>query len=250
MRKSLVALIAAALALTVTSVALAVGATVQHFEVGVSPSKAGTTKKPKPITLKLHLSTTTTDGSQPYASNHVVIYMARGLIFNGAKFKSCSLATLNDQNQGPKSCPAGSKIGGGTATGNIGQNTNEQLTVTLFNGPKGKSIEVYLHGTTPAAIDAAFESKLVPIRSGAYGYKLVTDIPQNLYEPVPGLFTPLTDFNVTTKASTKVKGVTYGITATTSCTKHKWPFRATWQYVNSPSPSTDIDTVDTTVACS
>src|SRR5207248_1568529 len=121
-------------------------------------------------TLKLHLFATTSDQSQPPAANRVIIYMGRGLIFNGAKFKSCTLEQLNDPNRGPQSCPAGSKIGGGTATGNISQGSNEELTVTLFNGPKGKATEVYLHGTSPAAIDAAFESKLTPIRGGVFGY--------------------------------------------------------------------------------
>jgi len=247
LRKSLVAAVAAALALTVATVALADGVVTQTIQAGVSPSKAGTLKKPKPITLKLHLSTTTSDGTKPPAANHVVIYMARGLTFNGAHFKSCSLATLNDSNQGPSSCPSGSKIGGGTATGNIGQGSDEQLTVTIFNGPKGKSTEIYLHGTSPAAIDAAFESKLKPIRGGPYGYQLISDIPQNLYEPVPGLFTPLTDFNVSIKAITRVKGVQYGVVSTVSCPKsHKLPFKGTWNYANAPQQ----DNAQTVVSCS
>ena len=73
MRKSIVVAVAAALALTVAAVALADGVVTQTIQAGVSPSKAGTTKKPKPITLKLHLSTTTSDGTKPPAANPVAV---------------------------------------------------------------------------------------------------------------------------------------------------------------------------------
>jgi hypothetical protein len=245
LRKSVIVGLALAVALAGAAVVQATGVVTQNLKVVVSPSKAGTTKKPKPVTLKLHLYSATSDGSKPPASNKVVIYLARGLLFNGAKFKSCSLATLNST--GPSACPAQSKVGGGTATGNISPGQDEQLSVTLFNGPKGKALEIYVQGTSPAAIAAAFESKLSTIKGGPYGYKLTSTVPQNLYEPAPGLFTPLTDFNVAVHATTRVKGKQYGLVATTSCPKtRKWPFKATYNYANSPAQ----DNAQTTVKCS
>ena len=67
----------------------------------ISPSKAGTTKKPKSVKLQIKLTTTTTDGSVPPSANHVILFLPRGLIFQGSKFKSCSAATINDPNKGP-----------------------------------------------------------------------------------------------------------------------------------------------------
>ena len=250
MRKSLIAAAVAALALAGASVVYATGVVTQHYESGVSPSKAGTVKKPKPVALKLHLFVTTSDGSVPPAANHDLIYFATGIALNSTKFKSCALETLNDSSKGPSACPAGSKIGGGTAKAHIGSDPkgqDESITVTLFNGPKGKAVEIYLNGTSPAQIQGAFQAKLVPIRSGPFGLKLDTVIPKSLYEPITGLFTPLTDFNVSIKASTRVKGVSYGYVTTFSCPKSKkWPFKAIFNYANGSPP----DTAKTTVSCS
>lgn len=251
MRKTILlgAVAVLALALGVSAV-FAAGTVQQNLKTNVSPSKAGTAKKPRPVKLSLRLYSTTSDGSVPPASNHVIVWMPRGLVFQGAKFPACSLSTLNDPNKGPTKCPSGSKIGGGTATASVGTEPGSQteaLKVTVFNGPKGKSVNLYLLGTQPAAVAGAFASKLTPIKRGAYAMKLDTRIPQNLYEPAPGFFTPLTDFNIAIKATRRVKGKQYGVVASTSCPKTKrWPFKATWNYANAPGQ----DNANTKVICS
>ncbi|MFL5893795.1 MAG: hypothetical protein ACJ76Z_01620 [Thermoleophilaceae bacterium] len=245
------AAIAAVLVVAVATTAYATGVVTQHIKANISPSKAGTATKPKPVKLNLHLFVTTSDNSVPPPANHDIVFLPRGLVFQGSHFKSCTAATLNDPNQGPSKCPSGSKVGGGTATAHIGgdpNGPNESLVVTVFNGPKGKSVLLHIHGTSPATIDGAFEGKLIPIKgSGPYGLKLDVKIPQNLYEPAPGVFTPLTDFNTNITGTTRVKGKQYGITATTACPRgHKWQFKAIFNYANS-APQ---DNANTQVKCS
>src|SRR5205085_1220520 len=90
LRKSLTTGLIAAFVLAIGAVAVyAAGNVVQTMKATVSPSKAGTAKKPKPVKVGLHLSTATNDGSVPPASNHVILFLPRGLIFQGSKFKSC-----------------------------------------------------------------------------------------------------------------------------------------------------------------
>jgi len=240
----------AALALVVAAVAMAATTHSQKLDATVSPSKAGTAKKPKPITLQVHLTGSTSDGSVPPASKHVQTFFGRGIVFNGAPFKSCTLDTLNDPNKGPSACPSESKIGGGAATAHIGNDPNgpdENLVVTVVNGPKGKSTLFHLKGTTPVAVNAAFAGKIVKIRSGAYGYKLDVTIPKSLYNPVGTTYTPLTDFNVKIKGIKRVNGKQIGVLSTISCPKSKkWPFKGVWDYANAP----EQDNAQDQVSCS
>lgn len=251
MRKTLIAACVAALALVVAAVAIAGGGHSQKMDITVSPSKAGTVKNPKPITLSVSLTGSTSDGSVAPASKHVITYFGRGIVFNGAPFKSCTLDTLNDPNKGPNACPSESKIGGGSATAHIGNDPggpNENLTVTVLNGPKGKTTLFHLKGTTPVAVNAAFAAKIVKIRSGAFGYKLDVTIPKALYNPVGTTYTPLTKFSVKIKAIKRVNGKQVGILSTISCPKSKkWPFKGTWNYANTEHP--EQDNAQDTVSC-
>jgi hypothetical protein len=234
-------------ALVVSAVAYA--ASMQRLDASVTPSKAGTPKKPKPIQLLVELTGSTDDGSVPPASKHVITRFGKGIVFNGAPFPSCTLETLNDANKGPSKCPPGSKIGTGEATAHIGNDPtgpDEQLVVTVFNGPKGKSTLFHLKGTAPVAVNAAFAGSIKK-DSGKYGYKLDVVIPKSLYNPVGTTYTPLTHFKVKIKATTKVKGKTVGLLATVGCPKgKKWPFKGEWEYANSPAR----DTAEKLVKCS
>lgn len=249
MRKTLIAACVAVLALVVAAVAMAASNHSQKYDATVSPSKSGTATKPKPVTLGVHLTGSTSDGSVPPASKHVVTYFGRGLVLNGAPFKSCTVDTLNDPNKGPSACPSESKIGGGTARAHIGNDANgpnEDLVLTVFNGPKGKSVLFHLKGTTPVAVNSAFAGKIIKIRSGAFGYKLDVTIPKALYNPVGTTYTPLTDFNVKIKGIKRVKGKQVGLVSTISCPKSKkWPFKGVWDYANAP----EQDNAQDLVAC-
>lgn len=175
-------------------------ATTQSITASVSPSKAGTKKKPRGVKLAIRLSATTTGGLPP-ATSKAEVFLPKELKLNGSKFASCTAAILNNSNQGPSKCPKGSKVGSGSARAIVvGQQV--PIKVTAFNGPKGRSLLLYLQASGIANIEQALEGKLS--RSGG-GNKLTVPIPAALQQPLPGVFAPLVDFSTSLRASTKVK---------------------------------------------
>ena len=216
---------------------------VPKLDLTLSPSKAGTKKKPKGVKLNFHLTLGTDDGTSPPTTKETIVSFGKGIKFNASKFPSCTLSTLNSK--GPSGCPKGSKVGTGSATALVGgspgepaPSTTETLKVTAFNGPKGKSYLLYLDGDSPAVIKQAIEGKL-GTATGDYGYKLDVTIPANLQQPVPGVFAPLVDFKVSTGGTyTKKKGkkkTKYNYIETTACTGGKWPFNAELTFANDTS---------------
>ena len=175
--------------------AIAQAATTQTLNASVSPGKAGTPKKPKGVKLTVGLATRTNAGEPIPASSRAVIELPKELRLNGKHFASCTLA-----NAAKNSCPPGSRIGTGAAKANIAGQVAD-IPVIAFNGNKGKSLMLYLNITKPVVQQAALEGKLS-------GRTLTVDVPPALQQPVPGLFTPLTDFQVSIKASVtkRVKG--------------------------------------------
>lgn len=238
MRKA--ALAAAATSLAIAGVSVPVANAIsgeQGLKVTVTPSKHGTKKKPKNVKLKV---TTTTDapksGEPAFATKQAVISFDKNLVFNGAKFKSC---TADQLRAAESNCPSGSKVGKGTAQGvALGQVAN--LTVTAFNGPKGKTLLLHVVGSTPIAIDSVMVASLKSA-SGKYGKKLVVPIPDNLQQPITGVFATLTSF--ITSVSGTAKGVPY--VGLVGCTKKKLNFKGDFSYTDGTSKS-----VTTTAKCS
>jgi hypothetical protein len=217
--------------------------TVAKLDLKLSPSKAGTKKKPKGVKLNFHLTLGTDDGTSPPTTKETVVSFGKGIRFNASKFPSCTLDTLNSK--GPSACPKGSKVGTGSATALVGgspgepaPSTTESLKVTAFNGPKGKTYLLYLDGDSPAVIKQAIQGTL-GVATGDYGYKLDVSIPANLQQPVPGLFAPLVDFKVNTGGTyTKKKGkkkTKYNYIETIACTGGSWPFNADLTFANDTS---------------
>jgi hypothetical protein len=222
-------------------------ATVSTLDLKLSPSKAGTKKKPKGVKLNFHLTLGTDDGTSPPTTKETIVSFGKGIKFNASKFPSCTLAKLNAS--GPSACPKGSKVGTGSAVALVGGSpgepaptTTESLKVTAFNGPKGKTYLLYLDGDSPANIKQAIEGKLGSA-SGDYAYKLDVTIPPNLQQPLPGLFAPLVDFKVntggtytkTTKSHGKTKKTKYNYIETSSCPSGGWLFNAALTFANDPS---------------
>jgi hypothetical protein len=230
-----------ALAASLTAAAVAVPASAisgnQGLKVTVSPSKHGSKKKPANVKLKV---TTTTDapkaGEPAFATKTAVISFDKNLVLNGAKFKRC---TADQLRAAESNCPSGSKVGGGTAQGiALGQTAN--LTVTAFNGPKGKTLLLHVVGSTPIAIDSVMVASL-KTASGKYGKKLVVPIPDNLQQPITGVFATLTSFITTVKGTSK--GVPY--VGLVGCTKKKLNFKGVFTYTDGTSK-----TATSTAKCS
>src|SRR5262249_19141974 len=157
---------------TIASLCVAVGmASAVDPEQGISiklkPTKAGTTKKPAKETLTVETTTKPGPNDGAFATQLAVIHFAKGLVFGGATFPSCTGAQVQ---QDYTQCPKGSQVGSGKATG-VALGQTENLTVTAFNGPKGKAIELYVQGSAPLQIQNNIEGTLKK-DTGKYGYKL------------------------------------------------------------------------------
>jgi hypothetical protein len=228
-----------ALSLIVAGSAYAVNAT-QGLKASVSPSKAGTAKKPKGI--KLGIETITQDpaqsGDQPFATEQAVIHFDKNLVFNGKNLASCSNAQVQSDNT---KCPPKSKVGTGTATGSA-LGATENLKVTLYNGPGGNSIELLVDGSSPLTIHSTIEGKLSK-DSGLYGYKLTVPIPPGLQQPAPSVYATLLDFNTHTNGTVlgKNKKPYIGLKG---CSGGKLNFKGDFTYTDGTSKSATA-----TVAC-
>ncbi|WP_372789858.1 hypothetical protein [Paraconexibacter sp.] len=210
----------------------------QSIDVKISPSKAGTKKKPTAASLKFDIATVKKVQNESFATKTATLFFDKNLVFNPAAFPTCKQATIQ-ANEGK--CVKGSKVGTGSAVGNaLGQTQN--LKVSLFNGP-GKTLLLHVTGSSPLAIDSVIVGKLKSA-SGAYGTKLVVTIPDNLQQPLPGVFATLTSFktSITKLAGKKGKNTPYiGIKG---CTKKRLAFKGDFVFTDGTKASaTD------TVAC-
>jgi hypothetical protein len=206
----------------------------QTISIKLKPTKAGTKKKPANVKITVQTDTTPKD-AVAFATKQAVIHFDKNLIFNPKKFKTCSAATIQANEA---SCPKGSKVGGGTSIGTaIGQTSN--LTVTAFNGPSGKFM-LHVTASTPLQIDGVIQATLKK-DTGKFGYKLVVPIPDNLQQPVPGVFATLKQFITSTSGTSK--GVPYvGLIGCPS--SKKLSFKGDFTYTD----GTSLSATDT-VAC-
>jgi hypothetical protein len=189
---------AIALALGVAGIAQAVNSK-QSMSVKLAKNKAGTAKAPKNIgklTVDLAVAVDQTDPA--FATKSTTLFFDKNLVFNSAKFKSCTEVQVRNHAAACNAAKVGSGFAQATAAGQ-----QEDLTVTGYNGPKGKSLLLRVEGQAPLAIDSVIVGKLVK-GSGAYGKKLVVTIPDNLQQPLTGLYATLTRF-VTTVGGTQKK---------------------------------------------
>jgi hypothetical protein len=231
MRKVALLATTAIAAVGVTTPAWAVNAD-QGLDVSLSPTKAGTKQKPAAVKIKVKTTTNPKD-NVPFATREAVIHFDKALVFNPKKFKTCSASKIQASES---SCPKGSKVGSGSAIGTaIGQTSN--LKVSAFNGPKSK-LMLHVTASTPLQIDAVIQASLKKDK-GKYGYKLVLPVPDNLQQPVPGVFAVLLKFVAATKGTSK--GVPYiGLTGCPA--SRKLSFKGDFDYSDGTS-KTATDTV-------
>lgn len=224
------------------SSALAVNST-QKFAASASPNKGGTKAKPLAVTLKVrpYFGDVTPDAAAPFATDKANVFFPAQAVFNGKDFPSCPAAKVLTNSA---SCPAGSKVGSGTAKGEA-LGLIENLKVTIFNGTGGKGVELLVVGSTPLVINSVITGKLIK-QTGKYGYKLVVDVPPDLEQPAPGAIATLTDFDTTLPKRTRKKnGKVIPYIGNSGCPKNgKWNFGYVGQFTDGTEQK-----VETTQAC-
>ena len=227
------------------------GGPVASVKTSVSPNHLVpglTNNHGMPVTLKFHLGITHPADSR-YRLDKVVVRFPSGVGKpNGNLFPSCSVKQLEKARNRLSACPRGSKIGGGKAVGtavDIGVTSSGKLT--LFNGPKGKSITFNVNITTPALINKTFSAPLKKI-SGRYGYVLTSPVPTELQNILDGPII-VRSIDVTTGLTRVVRGVRRGYIEAFKCPKsHKAPMHVDTSF-NTDTGLTATSSADTSIAC-
>jgi hypothetical protein len=210
----------------------------QTMTIKTSPTKAGTKKKPRNVTLDVTTTTTPKANEPAFAVARAQISFDKNLVFNAKKFPSCAQDKVEDP-AGAK-CPAGSKIGGGSAKALVGGpgGQNADLSVTAYNGPGGDTLYLLVKNQA-FNVNKALVGTLRK-GSGKYGKKLDVVIPGPLQQ-VAGLSITLTEFKVKVKATRK--GVPY--VGLAGCTGRKLNYTGAFFYSDGSAKR-----VDATSKCS
>jgi hypothetical protein len=234
-RIALCAMTALVVAGTYTTTALADGQTTVSIDSHVTPVIRAFTPKTTSSTLAVNLTFAGPDGTAAATLKQAILKFTYGAKVNGGFFPSCSAQMIRNH----EACPKGSQIGSGTGLGTIGDPPNateEPINITLYNGPKGKSITFRILGKAPAVIDVPFDAPLKTLSGGAYNYQLTVDVPEIL-QRVAGLPISLKFFNVKVGASRKVKGRKRGWIETLICPpKALVPIAGDFTFVEGSAP--------------
>jgi hypothetical protein len=238
-RKSLIPLVAvASCAVAAPVLAQSSGSnpssTVLTTKVAVSPSKAGTKKKPQGVKLTFKVNWTTPEANDKPVTQTSDVLFPKGSLYNGGKFATCSQATM--ERSGVSACPPKSIMG----TGGGSAYADTVLThpdITVVNGGKNK---VYLFTvlTNPARVAEPVPGTIKKM-SGKWAYKLHLVVPDNL-QVVAGVPIALRDLTITAGGKPYAKDWL----ATTSCAGGKWPFQITTSFDNG-----GLATYDGTTPC-
>lgn len=244
MRK--VALLTAVCAVVFGSVSVALAAVTADQTLKVTiKGKAGTKAKPKAVSLSVltgtHGTGATPDGT--FGTKLAVIHFDKNLKFNNARFPACKLDVVATD---ASKCPAGSKVGTGSADAKIEPAPGPLAanpTIVAYNGP---SNQLFLKLNKGAA-DPVDSSGVIPAKlskdTGKYGRKLTVTIPKAFYNNL-GLRITLTRFLTTVKATYKKTPYVTSI----GCTRKKYNFGGDFTFIDGAG-ATNVEKVKTTAKC-
>jgi hypothetical protein len=201
----------------------------------VSSTKAGTPSHPKGV----HLTTlfnwqTLGSASQPIVTSFFVEF-PKGSLYNGSKYPTCSLSTLN--RKGPAGCSRSSIMGSGTGTA-YADTTITHPQITVVNGG-ASTIYFYTVLNNPARVQEPVIGHIKRI-SGKFAYQLTSTVPNNL-RIVAGVPIELTSLKVSAGNGTYL--------STIGCSGGSWPFFVKTNYENPNDGSTGSATFSSSVHC-
>jgi hypothetical protein len=185
-----------------------------NYTVKAKKKGKASKKKPAPLSYEGILDVGTSDGKQPNVAPTTKLYFPKQIVQMAKYFPSCNAKAIDGQSSVPASCKK-AKIGSGTARASggapgqpINPATTENLTVTAYNGAKGKQLLLVVNGSSPLQIsNRVIVGKLGP-GGGKFGYTVTFTVPADLQFQL-GLQVALTHFDVKISPKThtaKVKG--------------------------------------------
>jgi hypothetical protein len=221
-------LITAVVAVTAIAVAapIASAQAPAKMSVKVTPTNAGTKKKPKNSTIKLSIENTATNRTM----SKLTITTAKSFKLSTKGLTKCNRAALDPSTGGgPSACPKASIVGKGTATALLGVTSPTPSDLEFDVTPVvtgAKNIDFYLAEKNTGV------NVLAP--GTISGRKLTIEVPEAAQQPVPGVFAGLVSLETTLKAK---KGKNY-LASTSGCKAKKHPFSATLTFVPNGSDTT------------
>jgi hypothetical protein len=250
-RFSLIASLAAFVAIAISASAAFAGETVtgpdgntQSLEASVTP-KALYKKTASPATLNVEVKTGKSDGGVPSPATHDVIDFDQNLSLTTKGLPTCNPALLQSTTTEAAELACGkAKIGSGSATTLLPLSIlyTEPTKVTAFNGvPQGGKPVVLLHayGTTPLQTTLVLVGTVSNLGKEGFGPRLDVTIP-----PIAGGAGVITDFKVKIQKSWTYKGKKMSFVNAKCPASKKLKYRGAFTYAD----GTTID-ADTTQAC-
>jgi len=202
----------------------------------ITPRKAGTRAQPSAAQLNVQIRWQTLGAtSQPIVSE-LKILLPKGLYYNGAHVRSCSLAALGAH--GPRGCPTASIVGTGSGSADA-YTVIKHPAITIVNGGAGR-VYFYTVLDRRAHVQAPAIGTLTP-RSGSWSYRLDVSVPQTL-QVVAGVPIALTYLDFSAGKGSWLE--------TTACpATRKWPFQVTADYVDPNTGSIGSSVASGSVPC-
>jgi hypothetical protein len=192
--------------------------TIISGKVTVTPSKAGTPKKPQGHKLRFNVKWETPGDVEKPIVQKADVWFPQGSLYNGAKYPKCSESVLN--RHGPSKCPKGSIMGTGSGTA-WADDVITRPKITVVNGGANK-VFLYTTMNNPARVQAPVPGTITKLSGGKWRYKLHLEVPRVL-QIVAGVPIALRDLTITVGHKDWV--------ASTGCPRDgRWPFEVQTYY--------------------
>jgi hypothetical protein len=217
----------------------------------LTPSKAGTTKKPKAAKFSFKV---VNSAESKTTVKQIKLELPKGVKLSGDKLPSCTA----DEFIASGKCPSAAKLGTGVsyaflvaptpAPDCVGSDGAAAGCITFDTG-------FYVGGKNALTVTlqqrggGAFPPLTGKITKS--GRLLTINVPADLQQPAPGNYSALLQLSGSFSKSKTVKGKKYSFVSTTSCpSSKKWSVKSTFVYAanTAPAPAPGSDTDD--VKCS
>lgn len=236
MRKLLIVALAA-----LTSIAMATVAVAQNTDVestaSLTPSKAGTKSKPKPVRFKTFIKNNVPNTT----ASKIEILVPKTVKVSGKGLTACPVTEFSKPG-GKANCPSASKAGTGLSHAVVGPDRAAlDFNVTAYVG--GPTTIIFYIEQIGGSVNKALIGK-ISSASGKYSQKISIGIPADLQQPAPGLYGALTDLrsNLYNKKGSK------SLFSSVDCKSKKHNFGAKLTFVANTLPAPKPSASGTTVA--
>jgi len=223
LRKFLIAAIAALASIALASVAVAQTADVESTTT-VSPSKAGTKKKPKAVKI-----TTFVKNNVPNTTaSKIEIDFPATVKLSGKGLVKCAITEFSKPG-GKANCDDKSKAGSGVSNAVVGpERAPLVFNVSAYVG--GNNLIIFYIEQQGGGVTKALQGK-ISSASGKFKQKLVITIPPDLQQPAPGLYAALTDL----KSTIYNKKGKNSLVSSIGCKKKKHTFGSKLTFAPNPA---------------